>query len=190
VWISIALISQCESTQHDSPDALSPAKTAKLKAIAEKYQGSLHQNDILKLGAEIARTFSEDAEEGAENSPLLAVPFTAPAGDAAAAKLADSTFAMAYGRLSISHRGQIGLTGDPLPSRELGAALERGRANHSAYVLYGTVDALGGNPVLTVKIAAVADGSVAWSKSYPAAIADPSKIAAEVEGHVPPLAAK
>jgi TolB-like protein len=121
---------------------------------------------------------------------LLAVPFSAPAGDAAAAKLADSTFAMAYGRVSISHHGQVSLTKDPLPSRELGAALERGRASHATYVLYGTIDTVDRAQVLTVKIAAVADGSVVWSNSYPAAGADPAKIAAEIEAKIPPLAPK
>lgn len=41
--------------------------------------------------------------------------------------------------------------------------------------------------VLTVKIAAVADGSVVWSKAYPGLGADPTKIAREVEAKIPPL---
>ena len=121
---------------------------------------------------------------------MLAIPFTAPAGDAAAERLADSAFAMTYGMLSIAHPGQVSLTRDPLPSRELGAALERGRANHSAFVLYGTVDTIEHVQVLAVKIAAVADGSVVWSKSYPAEGADPTKIASEVKAKIPPLTAK
>jgi hypothetical protein len=36
----------------------------------------------------------------------------------------------------------------------------------------------------------VADGSVVWSKSYPAAGADPAKIAAEVDAKIPPLEPK
>jgi hypothetical protein len=191
LWIFIALVSRCDSARDDRAADISPAKAAKLKSIAAKYQGSSNKGDIVKLGAEIAKTFADDAEEpAAANSPLLAVPFTAPPGDAAAAKLADSTFAMAYGRLSISHQGQVGLTSDPLPSRELGAALERGRANHSSYVLYGTVNTDNNAPVLTIKFAAVADGSVTWSKSFPAAGADPAKIAGEVEANIPSLAAK
>jgi TolB-like protein len=121
---------------------------------------------------------------------LLAIPFTAAPGDTAAQKLANTTFAMTYGMASISHHGQVSLTKDPLSSRELGAALERGKANHSAYVLYGTVDKdkVSGAEALTVKIAAVADGSVVWSKSYDAAGADPSKIAADVDAKIPALA--
>jgi hypothetical protein len=72
----------------------------------------------------------------------------------------------------------------------LGAALERARANHSIYVLCGTVETVDGAEVLTVKIAAVAGGSLVWSKSYPAAGADPAKIAADVEEKIPPLAPK
>jgi hypothetical protein len=84
----------------------------------------------------------------------------------------------------------VSLTKDPLPSRELGAALERGRANHAIYVLWGTVDTVDGAEVLTVKIATVADGSVVWSKSYPAAGADPTKIASEVDAKIPSLTPK
>ena len=84
-------------------------------------------------------------------SSLLAIPFTAPTGDAAAEKLADSTFAQVYGRVSISHPGQVGLTKEPLPSRDLRAALDRGRANHSTYILCGTVEREGTTQVLTVE---------------------------------------
>jgi hypothetical protein len=38
-----------------------------------------------------------------------------------------------------------------------------------------------------MKIAAVASSSVLWSKPYPAAAADPAKIAAEVDSKVPSL---
>jgi hypothetical protein len=188
IWLAITLISRCESaSKHPRSADISPAKAERLKTIANGYQGSLNRNDIVKLGSQIAKEFADDSAVSATNGPLLAVPFTAPAGDAAAEKLADSTFAMTYGRVSISHPGQVNLTKDPLPSRELGAALERGRANHSTYVLYGTIDAAGAAQVLTVTIAAVADGSVVWSKSYPAAGADPAKIAVEVEAKIPPL---
>jgi TolB-like protein len=79
------------------------------------------------------------------------------------------------------------LSSEPLASRDLGAALERGRANHAIYVLYGTVDTQTPGQVLTVRIAKIADGEILWSKSYPAAGADPAKIAADVESNVPPL---
>ncbi len=191
VWIGIVLISRCGSSshQHQHSADISPAKIEKLKAISEDYQGSINRNDIVKLATAIAKDFSDDSEKSiTEGSPLLAIPFTAPPGDAAGEKLADSTFAMAYGMVSIAHQGHVSLTRDPLPSRELGAALERGRANHSIYVLYGTVDTIDDVQVLTVKIAAVADGSVVWSKAYPGLGADPTKIATEVEAKIPPLA--
>jgi hypothetical protein len=189
IWLAITLVSRCESApKHPHSADISPAKAERLKTIPDGYQGSLNRNDFVKLGTQIAKEFADDSVVAATNGPLLAVPFTAPAGDAAAEKLADSTFAMTYGRVSMSHPGQVNLTKEPLPSLDLSAALERGRANHSTYVLYGTIDAAGGAQVLTVKIAAVADGSVVWSKSYPAAGADPAKIAAEVEAKIPPLA--
>ncbi len=192
VWLGIAFVSRCESSRHQNHQHsadISPAKMERLKAISEDYQGSTNRNDIVKLATEIAKDFSDDSGNGvAQGSPLLAIPFTAPAGDAAAEKLADSTFAMAYGMVSIAHQGQVSLTRDPLPSPELGAALERARANHSIYVLCGTVDRIDHAQVLTIKIASVASGSVVWSKSYPVDGADPTNIAAEVEAKVPPLA--
>jgi hypothetical protein len=188
LWLVIVLISRCESSRHRDSADISPAKVEKLKAISEKYQGTLNKNDVIKLGTEIAKNVSDDSDKDEEGSPLLAIPFTAPAGDASAQSLAESAFATAYGKVSLSRHGQVSVTTDPLPSRDLGAALERGRANHSTYILYGTVDTVGKARALTVKIAKVADGSVVWSKTYPAP-ADPTKIAADVEAGIPPLAA-
>ena len=187
-WIAIALLSKGCTPRHHQSAELSPADAQKLKAIADQYLGSSNRADIAKLGAQIARAFPNDpADKPTERSPLLAIPFTAPVGDAAAEKLADSTFAQVYGRVSISHPGHVGLTTDPLASSDLRAALERGRANHSSYILCGTVEGEGKTQVLTVKIVAVADGLVLWSKSYPAAGADPAKIATEVDSQVPSL---
>jgi TolB-like protein len=191
VWLSIVLFSNLNSSRHRESSDISPEKIEKLKTISQGYQGTLKKSDLINLGTQIAKEFTDASEEGAaEGSPLLAIPFTAPPGDTAAQKLANSTFAMTYGMASISHHGQVSLAKDPLSSRELGAALERGRANHSTYVLYGTVDKdkVSGTEVLTVKIAAVADGSVVWSKSYDAAGADPSRIAADVDAKIPALA--
>jgi hypothetical protein len=189
LWLFIALISRCGSSRHHDAADISPAKVDKLKAISQKYQGTLNKDDIIKLGTEIAKNVSDDSDkEDGDGSPLLAIPFTAPAGDTAAQNLAESAFATAYGKVSLSHHGQVSVTTEPLPSRDLGAALERGRANHSAYVLSGTVDTVGKTQALTVKIARVADGSVIWSKTYPAAGADPAKIASEVEAKIPALA--
>jgi len=201
-WLAISVLSihssknvdsakdKDSSTDKDSA-GISPAKIEKLKAISQKYQGSMNKNDVINLGAQIAKEFTDDSDDAdvsaAGSGPLLAIPFTAPKGDAAAEKLADTAFAMTYGMVSISHHGEVGLTKDPLSSRELGAALERGRASHSTYILYGAVDGADKASALDVKIAAVADGSVVWEKAYPAAGADPAKIAAEVDAKIPPL---
>ena len=185
LWLAVVLISRCDSSRDAD---ISPAKVEKLKAISDKYPSTLNKNDLIKLGTEIAKNVSDDSDKDGEGSPLLAIPFTAPAGDATGQNLAESAFATAYGKVSLSRHGQVSVTTEPMPSRDLGAALERGRANHSAYVLCGTVDAVGNAEALTVKIAKVADGSVIWSKTYPAAGADPAKIASEVEAQIPALA--
>jgi TolB-like protein len=191
VWLAIALLSRgCSSNDdHDHSDKISPAQARKLKQIADKYQGS-NKSEVAKLGAQIARELADEStEKPTEGSPLLAIPFSAPSGDPAAQKFADSTFAQVYGRVSLSHRGHVGLTDEPLPTLDPAVALERARANHSTYVLYGAIDNQSPEQKLTVKLAAVADGSVLWSESYPAAGADPAKIAAEVDSKVPSLEA-
>lgn len=68
-----------------------------------------------------------------------------------------------------------------MPGSDTAAALELGKARHSHYVLYGGVDGQVTPPSLVVKIVAVADGSVAWTESYPVTAADPAAIAATVD---------
>ena len=118
-------------------------------------------------------------------SAAPAIPFSAPSDDLATQKLAESTFAQVYGRVELSHHGQVGLTKEPLSAPDLSAAVARGRALHSKYVLYGAVDEPGQNP--TVRMVAVSGGSLLWSQSYSVANADPAKIAAEVSSKVPSL---
>ena len=81
----------------------------------------------------------------------------------------------------------VGLNKDPLPNRNLAAALERGRAAHATLILYGSVDGDGAAQALAIKIVNVEDGEEVWSKSYPAAGADPAKIAEDVESKVQDL---
>lgn len=187
-WIIVFLVSHGSGSSRDDPVDPAPAKAAKLKAIAKEYQGSSDPADIAKLGARIAREFANaKAEAAGDKSPLLAIPFSAPSGDGPAARLADSTFAMAYGRVSIANHGKVGLNQEPLLQSELGAALERGRANHSSYVLWGGVAGAAGAETLTVTYSNVADGAVVWSKSYPVIGSDPAQVATEVAEKVPDL---
>jgi TolB-like protein len=79
------------------------------------------------------------------------------------------------------------LSKQPLASPDIGAAVERGRANHSQYVLTGAIDKEGAAQTLSIKIARVGDGRLLWSKSYPVAAADPVTIAADVDANAPPL---
>jgi TolB-like protein len=191
-WLFIALLSRgCSSPEERSAeghsDKISPAAAKKLKEISANYQGSSNKADIAKLATQIAQAFSDEAGDGspAAQSPILAIPFSAPSDDPAAKRLADSIFAQVYGRVAISHHGHVGLTAEPLPSLDPGVAAERGRANHSTYVLYGAIDSQSAAQSFTVKILTVADGSVVWSQSYPVAGADAAKIAAEVDSKVP-----
>jgi TIR domain len=188
VWLSVVLLSKgCSSNHHQSRDT--SAEAEKLRAISDTYHGSLEKGDIAKLATQIARIASDgDADTTpVERSPVLAIPFMAPAGDAAAAKMADATFALVYGKVAISHGGRVGLSPEAVSCSDLKAALAGGLTNHSLYVLCGTVSAAGPTQALTVKIASVTTGSVIWSKSYPVAGADPTQIAAEVDAQMPSL---
>lgn len=188
VWLAFTISWRGCALHRHAPDELSPAAANKLKTIAEQYQGSTNKEDIAKLGMQIAREVASDTEETpSQANRLLAVPFLAPAGDAAASKFADSAFAMVYGRLAISRRGHVGLNQEPAPPADFGSALERGRALHAAYVLFGAVEGSGAVEALDIKIGEVEDRSVVWTKSYPIAAADPAKIAAEVDSKMPSL---
>jgi TolB-like protein len=81
----------------------------------------------------------------------------------------------------------VGLSPESAPCDSSKSALERGRSNHSAYVLCGAIGTEAAAQVLSVKISKVSDGSVLWSKSYPVAGADPAKIAEEVNSRIPEL---
>jgi len=187
VWLAIVLLSKgCSSDDHRS-SRVSPRDAEQLNSISQKYHGSFDKKDISQLAAQIARITSDAVETPSERSPLLAMPFTAPAGNAEAAKIADSTFALVYGKLAIAHHGQVGLSQESAACDDSKSALERGRSNHSAYVLCGAIGIEATAQVLSVKIFKVKDGSVAWSKSYPVAGADPAKIAEEVNSRVPDL---
>jgi TolB-like protein len=189
VWLFIALLSRGCSASDEHRERISPAAAkSAAETAAGNDQGSLSKADVTKLGAQIAREFSDQA--GARltaHSALLAIPFGAPSGDPAAQKLADSTFAQMYGKVAISHHGHVDLVNEPLSSLDSSAAVERGRAHHSNYVLFGAVDSQSVPPSLIVKIVAVADGSVLWSHKYPSTGADPAQIATDVNTQVQSL---
>jgi hypothetical protein len=185
VWLCILLMSKGCSSDDRRSSRMSRAEAEKLNAISEKYHGSFDKKDISQLAAQIARLTSDD-ETPAARSPLLAIPFTAPAGNVEASKIADSTFAQVYGKMAIAHRGRVGLSQESARCDEAKSAADLGRSNHSAYVLCGIIGSEAGAQVLSVKFAK-SDGTVSWSKSYPVAGADPAKIAEEVNSHVPSL---
>jgi TolB-like protein len=188
IWLVIALVERSCSSDHDEPQGIPPATAEKLKTVAKQLQASPSKSDVLKMGAQIASELAKsDEAASAPPAPLLAIPFTAPAGPGPASQFADSTFATVYGKLAVSRRGHVALAEQPLASGELGAALERGAALHATYVLYGTVEKAAAAQVLTIHIASVENHSIVWSKSYPVAGANTAAIAKEVDAKVPAL---
>ncbi len=186
LWVATVIFSRggCTPKSHEPPE-ISHDDARKLKAIADAYRGSSNPADIAKLGAQIAREFSDADTDSSDHDAILAIPFGAPAGDASAAKLADAAFAQTYGRLSMAHRGQVGLDKEALSSGDAADALKRAREKKSTYVVYGVIRSAASAYVLSVTVARVKDGAVVWTGSYPAASADATRIAEEVAAQVP-----
>jgi hypothetical protein len=189
IWVviwAVKLASDDSDNSHRDSSGLSAAQEKKLKRISQQYQGGADKLDLGKLATQIAQEFSDDENANtSDRATVLAIPFSAPSGDAAAQSIADSTFAQVYGRISISHGGKAGLEKDPLASCPLEAVLARARAVKSAYAVCGSIDTEASGESLNIKIAKVSNRTVLWSMSYPLAGADPEKIAAEVNSKVP-----
>lgn len=191
IWLIGTVLSRGCSRDRSSSMTVTPESARKLTEIAEKYKGSTNKEDIAKLGVDIAREISKDDDDDAKGiNPFLAIPFVAPQGDPAAAKVADSAFALLFGRLSISHPGKVGLSPEPLAPTDVDGAADRGSKAQSQYVIVGGIEGPAGSQVLGIEIIKVSDRSVAWTKNYPLASADPSAIATEVETKLPALADK
>jgi hypothetical protein len=199
LWLVIAVLTtgrpsahteHISTSAHDAVAAARSAATAaqiaKLGAIAKGFEEGADKGDLSKLGSEVAREFeSEAGEKTSGKSPILAIRFTAPAATPAEVKVADSTFALLYGRLSIATPGKVGLGQDTLAPLDPPAAQLLGRANHAQYVVYGGVESKGPDRVLTITVEEVDDATITWTKSYPIATADPEAIAPEVEKAIP-----
>jgi TolB-like protein len=188
-WAGIALLDRgCSGPDRPGSTGLTSSQEQKLKTITQQYQGGADKADLAKLAAQIAREFSDDDDASkSDRTPVVAIPFAAPKGDAAAQAIADSAFAQVYGRIAIAHHGKVALAEDHVPACSLESVLARARKNQSAYAVCGSVDTQAPDQTLNIMIATVANGSILWSKSYPVAGADPEKIAAEVSSKLPPL---
>jgi hypothetical protein len=187
IFLAVAILSRGNSSDESDHDHVPPATVEKLKALDSQGRSGANTAEIAKLGAQIVQDLAKGDDDDALGSPLLVVPFSAPADDARAQKVADASFAMVYGKLDISHRGHIGFSKEPLASPDVGAAVERARANHSKYVLTGAIEAQGSAQALSIKIARVKDGNLLWAKNYPVGAADPATIASEVDANAPSI---
>jgi hypothetical protein len=187
IWVGIAVVAKgCTPDQHTAKTPDPDIK--KLQQIANAYHGSLNKGDVAKLGKQIAQAFSDEADGDAPaESPVLAIPFGAPAGDLAAQNLADASFAQMYGKVAISHHGQVALADGPLAALDPAAAAEQGRAHQAKFVICGAVDNQATPPNLVLKIVRVSDAAVVWSDAQPVASADAAKIAADVNAKMQSL---
>jgi len=185
-WIAVALLARCNESHNHRSDRISAAQEEKLKEIAATHPGDWTSADTARLIAQIAKEIPAGAgSEASSDAPVLAVPFAAPAGDAAAQSLAGSVFTQVYGRLAIARHGHVALADAPSSALDPAAAEKQGRAHHSSYIVRGAVAGRAGAQQLSVEILSAADGSTLWSKSFPLAGANPAAIAAQVSAHVP-----
>lgn len=185
LWVAVVLLAKACTPPSQHADRITSEQARRLAQIPESSSQSWSKQDIANFVAQIAKAIPGAAEGalGAQNA-LLAIPFTAPSGDPTAQKVGGSIFAQVYARVALARHGHVGLTGAPATlSPETAADL--GRAQHSKYVIYGTVDGPSNAPALSVNVLKVADGSTAWSQSYPVAGADPARIAADVLSNLP-----
>jgi TolB-like protein len=205
-WVAILLMKGCDSASDHTPSkrtaraeearaeaeeaknaALSKADAEKIRAITQQYMTGPDRPDIAGMAAQIARQFSTPGPGGgagagaATKNNLLAIPFSAPAGDQHAKGIADAVFGQLFGKVAIAHHGHVRLSTDASLPADPTAAGERGRADHSTYVVYGAVE----GESLNVKVVESDDGSVEWSKSYPLEGADTARIATEVQENIP-----
>ncbi|HEV2271429.1 MAG TPA: toll/interleukin-1 receptor domain-containing protein [Steroidobacteraceae bacterium] len=194
VWAAIYLLSRLTPPDRSDRSDVHPpatagpsaAQVAKLREIAGSHPGGWTSADTAKLLSQIAKEIPTQAgAESSTHTAVLAVPFTAPAGNAAGQKLAGTVFALVYGRLAIAHHDQVAVFEQKQATVDQSAVLQQARTRDATYILSGAVDGSAPNQQLTIKVLEVDDGSVAWSKSYPVTGADPAGIAAEVSAHVP-----
>lgn len=193
LWIAILVMARgCSDSRDNRAHDLSAEQRQQLKDIAATHSGNWTPADTAKLFGQIAKELPADAVNAVSSAasgyaPVLAVPFAAPEGDAAAQKLAGSVFSELYGRLAIARHGRVALAGSPLPALDGAEAQKQGRAHHSAYIVSGAVSGKAPDQQLTVKVISTDNGSTLWSKSYPLTGADAAAIAAQVSTHVPRL---
>jgi len=187
IILVVVMLVRGKSDDEPNTDEVPQETVEKLKVLSKQEPSSANTAEIAKIGVQIVKDLAKNDDDETAASPLLVLPFSAPAGDAHAAKVADASFAMVYGKLEISHHGHVAFSKQPLASPDVGAAVERGRANHSKYVLAGAIETQGVDQALNIKIARVGDGSLLWTKSYPVAAADPVTIAADVDANAPPI---
>ncbi len=181
VWLLVAVWPHSSSPKRHDVDVAATQK--KVDDVAAQYQKS--PRDIARLGTMVAKEFADSIEEDNPVS-LLAMPFTAPAGDAEGSKLADAAFAQTYTRISVTQHGAP-VAGDSGITRcDQKTLIARGQAKHTRYVLCGIVEAAASAPAeLAITLIDVKDAHELWNGRYPVTGADPAKIAQDVAGQLP-----
>lgn len=189
-WLAVVFLQVTFGSSHHDTHPLSSAQTynlAQLVRLAQSLKNdpqSAYTAKETRQLAQISKPAPATAAASSARASLLAIPFTAPPGDASDRRFAATVFERVCDRLRLARHGHLALSRTAPPSVDSAAAVELGRARHSSYVLYGAVHGHALKATLTVRILSSA-GSLLWSKSYPVAGADPARIASEVASAAP-----
>ncbi|MSU51303.1 MAG: toll/interleukin-1 receptor domain-containing protein [Opitutus sp.] len=147
--------------------------------------------ELARLRNEIAQVFGENFKDGVTvGKPLMVVPFASPTAADPTGKFAYAVFLALYGRLSLDHRGEVAVTAPVRGETAQATLLTRARHFGSTYVINASPVSEGGESALTVRLLAVADGSVTWTETFSVAHADPIEVAGKIAGHVQRLTPK
>jgi TolB-like protein len=151
-------------------------------------------DEIARLAGELTRGFSEGFNEvAATGKSLVVVPFGPPTADDPGDRFAHAVFISLYGRIALERRTDVGVAAHPKSEVNDEALIARGRRLNSAFVLAA-------NPtsqppyLLQVRLLKVANGTVAWTDTYPVDDNDATNVAEQIHEkifeHIPKLEPK
>ncbi|MBI5771547.1 MAG: toll/interleukin-1 receptor domain-containing protein [Verrucomicrobia bacterium] len=145
--------------------------------------------EFAKFVGDLARGFDEGFNEAAAaGKSLVIVPFGPPDASDPGDKFAHAVFISLYGRIALERRSDVGVAAPPKGELDDAALIARGQRLGATFVL--TARATAAAPyTLTVRLLKVADGTAAWTETYPVDDNDATNVAeqlaAKLREHLP-----
>lgn len=186
VWLVFTLIGTCKNRDSDRDPRPREPKASEPKAGDPNPVSEADVQKAIQSATEMVRaTLGKTAADGSWSTwaksvidqltpgkPLLLVPFGGDLEAPDATRFAAAAFAACNDRLQSTRRDQVAVTVAP-PAQEAEDGLANlGRSLRATHVLAARIAREGETRVLVVRLLRAADGSLAWSQSYPI---DPDK---------------